>query len=187
MEKRGTELRIGDLIKHQGGIYRITRLNHRTPGKGNAAVITKLQNIETGKNSDYRFRPDEAAEMVQVDHRQYQYLYDTDDAYVFMQPEEFDQVEIPKEVLGDTGKFLVAEMMVQIDFHEGRALNVILPKTVEAEIKMTEPNIKGATATSSYKPATLTNGVDVLVPPFIEIGEKIIINTEDFEYVERAK
>lgn len=187
MIKKGTDLRRGDIIKHEGGIYRITEATHNTPGNKRGMMITRLQNIETGKNSEYRFRSDEAAEVVELERRNFQYLYETQDQYVFMHPDTFDQVEISKEFLGDKGKFLVAEMIVQTAFFESRPIDVILPKTVELQIDYTEPTIKGATASASYKSATLTNGVNLMVPPFIERGEWISVNTETLEYVDRVK
>lgn len=187
MLKKGTDLRKGDILKHEGGIYRITDAMHNTPGNKRGMMITKLQNIETGKNSEYRFRSDETAEIVELERRSFQFLYDTTDAYVFMHPDTFDQVEIPKDFLGERGKFLQPEMLVQTAFYESRPIDVILPKSVTVQIATTEPNIRGGSVTSSYKPATLTNGVVVQVPPFVESGEWISINSETLDYQDRVK
>jgi elongation factor P len=185
--KKGTDLRRGDILRHQNGVYKIMECTHLTPGNKRGMIITKLQSIETGKNSEYRFRSDETAEILFLDRRMYQYLYDEAENYIFMNPETFEQVPVSKEFIGETGKFLQPEMMVQLDFMESRPIGVHLPDKVEIQVDTTEPNIKGATATTSFKPAILTNGVRVMVPPFVESGEWIRVDTDSLEYTDRVK
>ena len=146
-----------------------------------------MKDIKTGTKSNYRFSSDEKIERVQLDQREYQYLYPEEHMLVFMDNTTYEQIHMDKGLVGEALPFLQENMNVTIELYENEPLSVALPQTVVMEIVETEPVVKGQTAASSYKPAKLTNGVRVMVPPFIESGTRIVVNTADASYVERAK
>jgi elongation factor P len=146
-----------------------------------------MKDIKTGNKINYRFGSDEKVDRVQLDQKEFQYLYPEGDMLVFMDNESFEQIHMNKEMVGEALPFLQENMNVMIESYEGEPLSVALPETVIMEIVETEPVVKGQTASSSYKPAKLGNGIRVMVPPFIDTGTRIVINTADSSYVERAK
>ena len=180
-------LSIGDVIKYNNGYWRLTKKEHVKPGKGGAYVQAELKNITTGTKTNERFRSSDEVEKAFMDDKTYQYQYDEGDTIAVMNNETFEQESFSKELLGDKLPFLQDEMMIRIFFCEGTPIDIKLPDTVILEIKETEPSIKGQTVTNSFKPAILENGIRVMVPPFVNSGEKIVVRTEDATYVERAK
>jgi len=156
------------------------------PGKGGAFAQVELKNIRDGRKLNERFRSADKVEQVRLEQKDQQFLYENDGMLVFMDSETFEQIELPADILGDRRPFLQDGMTVQVEYFEEEALSMALPDKVTCEIVETEPVVKGQTAANSFKPAVLDNGVRVMVPPFVGTGERIIVNTETFEYVERA-
>ncbi len=187
MQIKATQLRKGMIILFNGELHVVTDSQHITPGKGVACMQSKMKNLITGKNAEKRFMSDESIEKVSLEGREMEYLYSDGENFIFMDTENFEQVPIKEDFLGEKAAFLMPNTKVNVQFYEGRAINVELPGSVVVEIVETSPHMKGATATSSYKPAKVETGSTVMVPPFIETGEKIRINPNTGEYMERAK
>jgi elongation factor P len=187
MKVSGNELRIGMLIEHNGKLWTVCKLQHVKPGKGGAYMQTELKEIKSGTKLNERFRSDEALEKVRLDEEECQLLFSEGDLFTFMNMSTFDQFQISKDVIGDSACFLRDNMIVHISMHEGEIIGVVLPDTVVMEVTEADAVVKGQTATASYKPAILENGVRILVPPHIEAGTKIVVNTSDISYVDRAK
>lgn len=184
---KATNIRKGNILRVDGVLYRVMDMDHVTPGKGQAVVQTKLRNLIDGNQTDMRFRSNVDVEKVALETKQMQYLYHDGDDYHFMDTETFEQVHLTAEKLGNTTDFLVPEATVMTEWFEGTAIGVELPPTVDLKVIETAPGIKGATAANQRKPATLETGLVVQVPPFIEEGELIRVNTTDSSYAERAK
>ncbi len=187
MKIDGSAIRPGMVLEYNGKLVVVTNIKIGTPGNLRSFNQVEMKDVKTGTKTNYRFGSDEKVDRVQLDQKQYQYLYSEEDMLVFMDTENYEQIHMNKELVGEAIAFLQENMNVMIESYEGEALSVALPETVIMEITDTEPVVKGQTAASSYKPATLTNGVRVLVPPFIESGTRIVVNTVDSSYVERAK
>ncbi len=182
----GNEIRPGNILEHDGGLWIAVKTDHVKPGKGGAFAQVELKNIRDGRKLNERFRSADKVERVRLEQKDQQFLYQQDEMLVFMDAETFEQIELPADILGDRRPFLQDGMTVTIEYHEAEALSAALPEKVVCEIAETEPVVKGQTAANSFKPATLDNGVRVMVPPFVGAGERIVVNTETFEYVERA-
>ncbi len=182
----GNEIRPGNILEHDGGLWVAVKTNHVKPGKGGAFAQVELRNLRDGRKLNERFRSEDKIERVRLEQRDQQFLYQQDDMLVFMDAETFEQIELPAEILGDRRPFLQDGMTVTIEYYEDEALSVTLPEKVTCTVTDTEPVVKGQTATSSYKPAVLDNGVRVMVPPFVGEGTEIVVSTETGEYVERA-
>ncbi|MDR0677250.1 MAG: elongation factor P [Holosporaceae bacterium] len=180
-------LRIGNLIEHNGKLWRVCKLQHVKPGKGGAYIQAELKEIKNGTKLSERFRSDETLEKVRLDEEEYQLLYKEGDSYTFMNISSFNQISLDKEVIGDSSCFLQDNMIVKITSYEGEIIGIILPESLVMEVIEADAVVKGQTATSSYKPAVLENGVKILVPSHIEAGTKIVVNTSDISYVEKAK
>jgi elongation factor P len=160
---------------------------HVKPGKGGAFAQVELKNVVNGSKLNERFRSSETVERVRLEQKDYQYLYDQGDTLVFMETETYEQIEMPKDFLGDRAAFLKEGMMVVVDSYEGKPIGVALPDQVTLEVVEADPVVKGQTATSSYKPAVLENGVRILVPPFVAAGERVVVDTNEATYVKRAE
>jgi elongation factor P len=187
MKIDGSAIRPGMVLEYNGRLVLVSNIKIGTPGNLRAFNQVEMKDIKTGTKSNYRFGSDEKIERVQLEQKAYQYLYAEENMLIFMDNENYEQIHMNKDLLGDALPFLQENMNVMIESYEGEALSVALPETVIMEIVETEPVVKGQTASSSYKPAILTNGVRVMVPPFIDAGTKIVVNTTDASYVERAK
>jgi elongation factor P len=186
MKVNGNAVKPGYIIEHNGGLWRAVKTEHTQPGKGGAYLQVELKNIRDGSKLNERFRAAEAVERVQLELRPYQYLYGDDNNLTFMNTENFEQIDLKRELAGEQAVFLQDGMMVEIEFYEDEALSLQMPQKVILEVADTEPVVKGQTAANSYKRATLSNGVHVSVPPFVGTGDKVVVNTETFEYMERA-
>ena len=188
MKQLAGAIRIGWVIEYKGKPWTITKSVHIKPGKGGAFMQVEMKSVEEGTKTNERFRSEDTVEKLMVEDIECQYLYsDGTDAY-FMNLNDYEQFTMPNDSLGEQMKFLAPEMLVKANFVEGHPVSITLPKTVVATVEETEPALKGQTVSSSGgKPAILDNGVRVQVPLFIEQGEKIVVNTETLEYVERAK
>ncbi len=186
MKINGNEIRIGNIISHQNGLWVAVRTNAVKPGKGGAFNQVELKNLIDGRKLNERFRASETVEKVCLDQKTHTYLYAEGDMLVFMNSENYEQINLEADFIGDRAAYLSDGMEVQLEFHEDRPISVALPDQVTLEIQETEPVVKGQTAANSYKPAILENGVRTSVPPFVNTGERIIVMTEDGSYVKRA-
>ena len=182
----GNEIRPGNVLEHNDGLWIAVKVNHVKPGKGGAFAQVEMKNLRNGSKLNERFRSDDKVEKIRLEQKEQQFLYENDQMLVFMDMETYDQIELQAELLGDRRPFLQDGMMVTIEYFGEEALNVSVPQKVTCIVKDTEPAIKGQTATNSYKPAILDNGLRIMIPPFVGPEEAIIVNTETFEYSERA-
>jgi elongation factor P len=186
MRINGNAIKIGNVIEHKGGLWRAVKTEHTQPGKGGAYLQVELKNLKDGSKLNERFRASENVEKVRLEQRTYQYLFGDDDLLTFMNMDDYEQIAIATKLVGDQQKYLQDGMEVEIEFNDMDPLGVKVPQKITLEVSETEPIVKGQTAANSYKPAVLENGVRITVPPFIGVGDKIVINTELGEYVERA-
>ena len=182
----GNEIRPGNLIEHNGGLWAAVKTNTVKPGKGGAYNQVELKNVIDGTKLNERFRSAETVERVQLELKDFSFLYAQEDALVFMDTESYEQLELQKDFVGDRAAFLQDGMMVTVQLYEERPIGVSLPDQVVLTITEADPVVKGQTAASSYKPAILENGVRVLVPPFIEAGERVLVDTNEITYIRRA-
>jgi elongation factor P len=187
MKINGNAIRPGNVIEHKGRLWRAVKIQHTQPGKGGAYLQVELKDIRDGTKLNERFRASEDVERVRLDQSEYQYLYAEGDLLTFMDQGTYEQVSLNSDLVGEPIHFLQDGMIVIIESYEGEAIGVMLPESVTMEVVEADPVVKGQTASSSYKPATLENGVRVMVPPHIEAGTRIVVNTADGGYMERAK
>lgn len=184
---QANDLRPGMVIKHNNDLFSIYKAEHRTPGNLRAFVQAKMRNLRTGSMIDFRFRSTDEVEKAVIDETDMQYLYADGDSYCFMNTQTYDQVHIHKDVIGDRAQFLVPDVVLKVEYYEGNPIDIALPQTVDLKVIETEPGIKGGSATNVMKPAKLETGVIVNVPPFINEGEMIRVDTAQGAYLERAK
>ena len=182
----GNEIRPGNVIQRNGELWVAVKLQHVKPGKGGAFAQVELKNLLNGSKLNERFRSADKIERVRLEQRDYQFLYEADNALTFMDTETYDQIELQTEFVGERAAFLQDGMMVVVEIHEGKPIGVRLPDQVTLAVSETEPVVKGQTAASSNKPAMLENGVRVMVPPFVEAGDKIVVETNEVVYLKRA-
>ena len=175
------------IIKHNNDLHSVFSVEHRTPGNLRAFIQAKLRNLRTGAMFEHRFRSADAIDKVVVDETEMEYLYNDGDTYYFMNTENYEQVPLNKDVLGGAVEYLTANLHVSMEFYDGKAIGIELPQTVDLEVVETEPGLRSATASSVQKPATLETGLVVQVPPFINAGEKIRVDTAEGTYMERVK
>ncbi len=187
MKINGNEIRPGFIIEHNKRLWLATKTQHTQPGKGGAYLQVELKDIRSGTKLNERFRSSESVERVRLDEKEFQFLYEEGDDLTFMDQETFEQITIPRSLAGDSAVYLEDGMMVTVSTYEGDIVGVKLPDTVTIKIVEAEPVVKGQTASGSYKPAILENGLRVMVPPHIDSGTRIVVNTADNTYVERAK
>ncbi len=182
----GNEIRPGNVLEHNDGLWVAVKVDHVKPGKGGAFAQVEMKNLRNGSKLNERFRSADKVERVRLEQKDMQFLFETDGQLTFMDTETYDQVELPADILGDRRPFLQDGMTIVVEFYEEEALNATLPQKVTCTVVETEPVVKGQTAANSYKPAVLDNGIRITVPPFIAQDEAIIVNTETMEYSERA-
>ncbi len=182
----GNEIRPGNVLEHNGGLWAAVKVDHVKPGKGGAFAQVELRNLRNGSKLNERFRSADKVEKVRLDQKDQQFLYESDGMLVFMDSETYEQIELPAEILGERRPFLQDGMTIHIEYHESEALSATLPQKVTCRIVETEPVVKGQTAANSFKPAILDCGVKIMVPPFVGQDEDVIVNTETMEYAERA-
>jgi elongation factor P len=182
----GNEIRPGNVLEHDGGLWVAVKVDHVKPGKGGAFAQVEMKNLRNGTKLNERFRSADKVERVRLDQKDQQFLYEQDGMLVFMDSETYEQIELPVEILGERRPFLRDGMMVHIEYYDQEALNATLPQKVICKVAETEPVVKGQTAANSFKPAILDNGIRILVPPFVGQDEDVVVNTELMEYVERA-
>ncbi len=186
MKINGNEIRPGNIIEHNGGLWVAVKVQSVKPGKGGAYAQVELKNLIDNTKLNERFRSSENVERVRVDTKDFQFLFDTGEMLTFMDTDTYDQIELSRDFVGDRAAFLQEGMQVTLEMYEEKPIGINLPEHVTLEITETEPTIKGQTAASSYKPAMLENGVRVMVPPFVTTGERIIVDTNEVTYVRRA-
>lgn len=184
---QANQMRAGMVIEFEGQRYTILKQNIMIPGKGNAIIQVDMRNIKTGAKKDQRWRTADVVERLTTEDKEFTYSYAEGTNLVLMDPESFEQTMVPQDILGDRLPFLQENMTVNVKLIEGEPVSMDLPETVVLEIVEADPVVKGQTASSSYKPAVLSNGVKTMVPPFITAGEKIVVKTEDASYYERFK
>ena len=182
----GNEIRPGNVLEHNAGLWVAVKVDHVKPGKGGAFAQVEMKNLRNGSKLNERFRSADKVEKVRLEQKDQQFLYESDSMLVFMDNETFEQIELPSDILGDRRPFLQDGMTIQIEYYESEALSASLPLKVTCKVVETEPVVKGQTAANSFKPAVLDNGVKVMVPPFVGQDEDIIVSTETMEYMERA-
>ena len=182
----GNEIRPGNVLEHNDGLWAAVKVDHVKPGKGGAFAQVELRNLRNGSKLNERFRSADKVERVRLEQKDQQFLYENDGMLVFMDADTYEQIELPAELLGDRRPFLQDGMTIVVEFYEEEALNATVPQKVTCKIVETEPVVKGQTAANSFKPAILDNGVKVMVPPFVGPDEDIVVNTETMEYSERA-
>src|SRR3954470_22775496 len=183
---QATRLKKGMLVKIDQDLFRVLELQHVTPGNLRGFVRVKLRNIRSGNLSDQKLRSEDSLERATLDEREMQYLYQDGDDFYFMDTSSYEQIHITSEALGDSVGYLKAEMTIQVEFYGTEAVGIELPQTVDLKVTDTAPGIKGATASNQIKPATLETGVVVNVPPFINTGDVVRVNTETGEYLSRV-
>ena len=186
MKINGNEIRPGNVIEHQGGLWVAVKCNHVKPGKGGAYNQCELKNLIDGTKLNERFRSAETVEKIRLEQKDFTFLYEQGEALVFMDQESYEQLELQKDFVGDRSAFLQDGMKVVVEMHEERPIGIALPDYVTLSIVEADPVVKGQTAASSYKPAILENGIRILVPPFISSGERVIVDTNELTYVRRA-
>ncbi|HKF26210.1 MAG TPA: elongation factor P [Candidatus Acidoferrum sp.] len=181
-----TQLRPGMIIKHNNDLHAVFSVEHRTPGNLRAFIQAKLRNLRTGAMFEHRFRSPDPIEKINVDEVQMEYLYNDGDAYYFMNTENYEQIHLAKDTLGEAVDYLTPNLQIRVEFFDGKAVGVELPQTVDLQVIETEPGLKSATASSVTKPAKTETGLVVQVPPFINEGETIRVDTAEGTYLSRA-
>lgn len=187
MKINGNEIRPGNVVEHQGSIWAAVKVQAVKPGKGPAYAQVELKNLIDGRKLNERFRSAETVERVRLEQNDYQFLYEQGDMLVFMDNESYEQLELQAEFVGDRKAFLQEGMTVTVESHEEKPIGISLPDQVTLEVVEADAVVKGQTASSSYKPAIMDNGVKVMVPPFITAGERIVVDTNELTYLRRAQ
>ena len=187
MKILGNEIKPGMVIEHKDDLWSVLKTQHVKPGKGGAFNQVELKSVKRGTKLNERFRSSDSVERAILDDKKFNFLYEDENNCHFMDQTNFEQIQIKKSLLAEKNKFLKENMEVDVQFYEDQALSVKLPTTIELKIETTDAAIKGQTASSSYKPATLENGINIMVPPFINSGDKIIIDTRTLEYIKKIK
>ena len=185
MKLYASEIRVGMLIEYKNDLWQVLKTQHVKPGKGGAFAQVEMKSVNKNTKLNERFRSSESVEKASLDETKFNYLYGDETDYYFMDPKSYEQINIKKETIGEKGKMLTENLEVSISFYNEKPLTVELPNQVTCTIATTDVALKGQTVSSSYKPATLDNGVNIQVPPFIESGDKIIVDTRTMEYVKK--
>lgn len=187
MSITATTLRPGMIIKHNNDLHTVFSVEHRTPGNKRGFIQAKLRNQRTGSLIDYKFRAEDDVERVVLDEVEMEYLYSDGEQHHFMNTENFEQIQMSRDILGDSVEYLTPNLKIMVEFHEGKPIGVELPTTVDLKVVETEPGLRSATASSVTKPAKLETGLVVQVPPFVNAGERIRVDTAEGMYLERVK
>ena len=185
MKIYASEIRVGMLIEYKNDLWQVLKTQHVKPGKGGAFAQVEMKSLNKNTKLNERFRSSESIEKASLDENKFNYLYEDEMDYYFMDPKSYEQINIKKEVIGEKGKMLTENLEVSISFYNEKPLVVELPNHVTCTIETTDVALKGQTVSSSYKPATLHNGIDIQVPPFIDSGDKVIVDTRTMEYVKK--
>ena len=186
MKISGVDIRPGNILEYEGGIWKVAKIQHTQPGKGGAYMQVEMKNLIDGRKTNVRFRSADTVEKVRLDTKDYQFLYEDGEMLVFMDKDTYEQINLPSDLLGDARPFLQDGMEVMLELWDERPISVELPSQVEATIVEADAVVKGQTASSSYKPAILDNGVRIMVPPHIESGTRIVVDVYEQAYVGKA-
>ena len=186
MKLYASEIRVGMLIEYKNDLWQVLKTQHVKPGKGGAFAQVEMKSVNKNTKLNERFRSSESVEKASLDEIKFNYLYEDDANYFFMDPKTYEQIDIKKEVVGEKGKLLTENLEVSVSFFDEKPLTVELPNQVTCVIETTDVALKGQTVSSSYKPATLDNGINIQVPPFIESGDKVIVDTRTIEYIKKV-
>jgi len=185
MKLYASEIRVGMLIEYKNDLWQVLKTQHVKPGKGGAFAQVEMKSVNKNTKLNERFRSSESVEKASLDETKFNYLYDDEKNYYFMNPKSFEQIDIKKETVGEKGKLLTENLEVSVSFYNDNPISVELPNQVKCKIETTDATLKGQTVSSSYKPATLDNGLNIQVPPFIEIDDEIIVDTRNLEYIKK--
>tara|TARA_B100000902_G_scaffold112521_1_gene113746 strand:+ start:70 stop:630 length:561 start_codon:yes stop_codon:yes gene_type:complete len=185
MKINAGEIRVGMLLEYKNDLWQVLKTQHVKPGKGGAFAQVEMKSLNKNTKLNERFRSSETVEKASLEEITFNYLYSDEASYFFMDPKTFEQIEIKKEIVGDKGKLLSENLEVSVSFYNENPMSIELPNQVQCKIKITDVALKGQTVSSSYKPATLDNGLNIQVPPFIESGDEIIVDTRNLEYVKK--
>ena len=185
MKINAGEIRVGMLLEFKNDLWQVLKTQHVKPGKGGAFAQVEMKSLNKNTKLNERFRSSETVEKASLEETTFNYLYSDEVNYFFMEPKTFEQIEINKETVGDKGKLLTENLEVSVSFYNEKPISIELPNQVQCKIETTDVALKGQTISSSYKPATLDNGLNIQVPPFIEAGDQIIVDTRNLEYVKK--
>ena len=185
MKINAGEIRVGMLLEYKNDLWQVLKTQHVKPGKGGAFAQVEMKSVGKNTKLNERFRSSETVEKALLEETNFNYLYDDENNYIFMNPKSFEQIEIKKNIVGDKGKLLTENLEVTISFYNESPISVELPNQVTCKIKTTDAALKGQTVSSSYKPAVLNNGLNIQVPPFIEVDDEIIVDTRNLEYIKK--
>ena len=185
MKINATEIRVGMLLEHKNDLWQVLKTQHVKPGKGGAFAQVEMKSVNKNTKLNERFRSSESVEKATLEETKYNYLYKDENNYFFMEPKSFEQIEIKKDIVGEKGKLLTENLEVVVSFYNENPISVELPNQVTCKIETTDAALKGQTVSSSYKPAILDNGLSIQVPPFIEAGDNIIVDTRNLEYIKK--
>ena len=185
MKINAGEIRVGMLLEYKNDLWQVLKTQHVKPGKGGAFAQVEMKSLNKNTKLNERFRSSETVEKAALEETTFNFLYSDEATYFFMDPNTFEQIEIKKEIVGDKGKLLTENLEVSVSFYNENPMSIELPNQVQCKIETTDVALKGQTVSSSYKPATLENGLNIQVPPFIEAGDSIIVDTRNLEYVKK--
>ncbi len=185
MKINAGEIRVGMLLEYKNDLWQVLKTQHVKPGKGGAFAQVEMKSLNKNTKLNERFRSSETVEKASLEETTFNYLYSDEANYFFMDPKTFEQIEIKKEIVGDKGKLLTENLQVSVSFYNENPLSIELPNQVNCKIETTDASLKGQTVSSSYKPATLDNGLNIQVPPFIEAGDEIVVDTRNLEYIKK--
>jgi elongation factor P len=185
MKINAGEIRVGMLLEYKNDLWQVLKTQHVKPGKGGAFAQVEMKSLEKNTKLNERFRSSETVEKASLEETKFNYLYEDENNYFFMEPKTFEQIEIKKEIVGEQGKLLSENLAVTVSFFNENPISIELPNQVKCKIETTDVALKGQTVSSSYKPAKLDNGLSIQVPPFIESGDEVVIDTRNFEYVKK--
>ena len=186
MKINATEIRVGMILEYKSDLWEVLKTNHVKPGKGGAFAQVEMKSLNKNTKLNERFRSSETVEKALLEEIKFNFLYADEKNFYFMNPKTFEQIELNKNIIGEKGKLLKENLEVTINFHNDNAINLSLPNQIKCKIEITDVALKGQTVSSSYKPAKLDNGLNIQVPPFIESGDLIIIDTRSMEYVKKV-
>ena len=186
MKINAGEIRVGMLLEHKNDLWQVLRTQHVKPGKGGAFAQVEMKSLNKNTKLNERFRSSETVEKASLEEMNYNYLYEDENNYYFMNPESFEQIEITKNLIGQKGKFLKENLEVSVNFYNDSPISVDLPNQIMCKVETTDVALKGQTVSSSYKPAVLDNGLNIQVPPFIEADDEVIIDTRNLEYIKKV-
>ena len=186
MKINANEIKVGMLLEYKGDLWQVLKTQHVKPGKGGAFAQVEMKSLEKNTKVNERFRSSESVEKASLEEIKYNFMYEDENNYFFMEPKTFEQVEIKKEIVGEQGKLLTENLEVTVSFYNENPISIELPNQVKCKIETTDVALKGQTVSSSYKPATLDNGLNIQVPPFIESGDEVIVDTRNLEYIKKV-